>query len=220
MSLPPSSKSKGETDNLKYGLCADHNSRIFPKQMEDAHSTLLNIPSLENWNFFGVFDGHGYNGDEISDYLSKELLNSILNADIKLFKFLTNPINTSKYNGRLKKAIIKGFLDLDAKMRALFNDIDSTAVACLISPTHINLLNCGDSRGIIVSDNQIKMVTHDHKSEGPIENKRIVKAGGIVELHNSKNYVNFQETILNMSRTFCNYVFKSNRKKDKLNSNS
>lgn len=87
---------------------------------------------------------------------------------------------------RLKAAIRKGFLDLDNNLRdsAEFKNGDdksgSTAVACLITPSHVYLINCGDSRAILVSDNQVVLHTCDHKPTNPNERERIQNAGGSV----------------------------------------
>lgn len=90
------------------------------------------------------------------------------------------------YQRRLKEAIRKGFLDFDEKLR-LMPEFDrgedksgSTAVACLISPTDVYLINCGDSRAIFVSDNKIALSTYDHKPINPSERERIQNAGGSV----------------------------------------
>ena len=90
------------------------------------------------------------------------------------------------YQRRLKEAIRKGFLDFDEKLR-LMPEFDrgedksgSTAVACLISPTDVYLINCGDSRAIFVSDNRIALSTYDHKPINPSERERIQNAGGSV----------------------------------------
>jgi len=211
---PPRFKSKGESNNLKYGLCAwknhdwasNHNSQ----PMEDTHCVLLNLTGLENWSFFGVFDGH--NGDEISTHLSKELINSILNSDQELFQILSNKVSSVEYENRLKNAISNGFLQLDKKMRS---NSGSTACVCLISPNQIYLINCGDSRGFIVGDNnQIKITTKDHNPEDPSEKQRIKKAGGILKQFqiSGKNYVSSStaKSGLAVSRSFGDYYLKTN----------
>lgn len=87
---------------------------------------------------------------------------------------------------RLKAAIRAGFLNLDDQLRhSLENDRNddksgSTAVACLITPSHLFLINCGDSRAIVSSNNQIVLSTSDHKPINPIERERIQNAGGSV----------------------------------------
>jgi serine/threonine protein phosphatase PrpC len=100
----------------------------------------------------------------------------------------TSPIqsNYPELENSLKAAIKKGFLDLDEKIRQM-NEFQkgedksgSTAVACLISPTHVYLINCGDSRAIFVSNNQVVLNTTDHKPINPNERERIQNAGGSV----------------------------------------
>jgi protein phosphatase 1B len=216
-------KTKGENNYLKYGLCTMEGHR---DSMEDAHCLLLSLPieGLENWSFFGVFDGH--DGDEISNYVSKELINSILNADKELFELLSsnNEIASSFYENRLIQAITNGFYNIDDEMRKIrvrTNDPGSTAAACLITPTQIYLINLGDSRGFIVSNNQIKITSQDHKPENEIEKERILNAGGTVELRN----IDYKKKIydatppdgrgLSMSRALGDYRMKCNPDKDR-----
>lgn len=93
---------------------------------------------------------------------------------------------TDDIETRIKKAFRRGFLDLDDKIRHLpefergEDKSGSTAVACLVSPTHIYLINCGDSRSLVCSDNQIVLCTYDHKPINPAERERIHNAGGSV----------------------------------------
>lgn len=278
----------GQGNDLRYGLSAMQGWRI---EMEDSHCSIIGLPKsgFEQWSFFAVFDGHA--GGTVSKFSSKELLNSILNADPELFDELAsiysitsnqkqssptstatssnnnttninNSVNTStdtnlnnnneltinkndtllnntdnsnsnvnstnnntninknnsntetnteesinnnntanctnntvtpsnksytqSHEDRLKNAIRQGFLNLDEKIRRLpefdrgEDKSGSTAVACLISPTHVYLINCGDSRAILVSNNQVVLGTYDHKPVNPIERERIHNAGGSV----------------------------------------
>jgi len=109
---------------------------------------------------------------------------------------------------RLKKAIRQGFLNLDDKIRHRSefergeDKSGSTAVACLISPTHVYLINCGDSRAISVSDNQIVLTTHDHKPINPAERERIHNAGGSVMIQRVNGS-------LAVSRALGDYEYKS-----------
>ena len=214
-------KIKGENNNLKFGLCSDKGG--FRDSMEDAHCTLLSLPvkGLENWSFFGVYDGHC--GDEISNHLSTELINSILNADKQLFELFSSSTPSKLYENRIKDAISNGFLDLDEKMRKIIvktNDPGSTAVACLITPTQIYLINCGDSRGFIVSDNEIKLATQDHKPENEFEKRRILQAGGKIKKPNNckkPTYYVYPPTGmggLSMCRALGDYRMKCNLEKD------
>ena len=62
-------------------------------------------------------------------------------------------------------------------------------VACLLTPTHTFLINCGDSRGILVKGNHIEMNTYDHKPSQLKEKQRIQNAGGIVALHVFSHFI-------------------------------
>jgi serine/threonine protein phosphatase PrpC len=107
------------------------------------------------------------------------------------------------------------------KIRVRTNDPGSTAAACLITPTQIYLINLGDSRGFIVSNNQIKISTQDHKPQNEIEKRRILDAGGQVKIRIG----NYEKDIydakssnglrLSMSRALGDYRMKCNPEKDK-----
>lgn len=97
------------------------------------------------------------------------------------------------------EAVKLGFLNLDKEMRdkAISPDNDPTAyyqtfidksgttvVACLITKKHIYLINCGDSRGILVRRPcKLELVTYDHKPSQLKEKQRIQNAGGMIALN-------------------------------------
>lgn len=85
----------GQGNELRYGLGAMQGWRI---EMEDSHSAFIGLPKpgLEAWSFFAVFDGHA--GGTVSKHSSRELLNSILNADSELFDELVNIYSNSNTN--------------------------------------------------------------------------------------------------------------------------
>jgi protein phosphatase 1B len=224
--IPASEEREGEGNNLKFGITSFQNVGT----KEDTNCVLLSLPKngLENWSFMAVFDGHG--SSRVSDYLSKELLNSILEADQELFDDLAqNSINLNQeiINERIKQAIRKAFFETDSKEGKMVNKLTrswydpiknlhmefsgSTAVACLISPTHIYLINCGDSRAILVSDNQIKITTIDHKPNNPLETERINNAGGTIT--DDGKQILGKELNFCVSRSFGDYQFKSNLEK-------
>jgi len=76
------SNDSGEGNGLRYGLGAMQGWRI---EMEDSHHAKIRLdrPGFEEWSFFAVFDGHA--GGTVSKFSANELLESILNADPKLF---------------------------------------------------------------------------------------------------------------------------------------
>ncbi len=220
--------------NFRLGISAESGKYHV---MEDRNCVLMNLPKngLEDWSFMAVFDGHS--NDSVSDYLSKELLMSILEADLELFDELAQISinqNQENINERIKQAIRKAFFETDSKegkmlkklTKGIYDPIKdlhmkfsgSTAVACLISPTHIYLINCGDSRAILVSDNQIKIATIDHKPNNPLETERIKNSGGTIWIGENRILLNgrsnfLEDGNLNISRTFGDYHYKCNLEK-------
>ena len=90
-------------------------------------------------------------------------------------------------------------------------------MACLITPTHVFIANCGDSRAILVSDDQLAIVTKDHKPNDPIEIDPIEQEGGTVAT-DGKNvwrifYYSTQTGELSLSRAFGDYNYKKNELK-------
>lgn len=79
----------------------------------------------------------------------------------------------------VENAIKSGFLRIDQSMRDGACDMSGcTAVCTFISPTHLFIANCGDSRAVLYDGSNPKFVTEDHKPLNPKERKRIIKAGG------------------------------------------
>lgn len=55
-SLKNKSHQQGANNELCYSISSMQGWR---NEMEDAHCAFVEIPALEKWSFFGVFDGHG-----------------------------------------------------------------------------------------------------------------------------------------------------------------
>lgn len=172
----------GTGNGLVYGLSSMQGWRV---EMEDAHCAEIGLPhGLDDWSFFAVFDGHA--GARVSAHCAKNLLNSIT----QLEEFITNAVNASDVSAdkmdKVKAGIRNGFLQLDERMKELPEVLSgedksgSTAVSALISPTHIFMANCGDSRAVLSRAGTAFFSTADHKPVNPQEKERIVRAGGSV----------------------------------------
>lgn len=174
----------GGGNGLRYGLSSMQGWRI---EMEDAHTALANLQGdLKKWSFFGVFDGHA--GARVSAHCSEHLLPSIMQEEQFQSGVLARE-RTEAAEGDvdiIKKAIRTGFLTLDEAMRQMpevasgEDKSGTTAVCCLISPSHLFVANCGDSRGILYRTSGIGFSTMDHKPFNPCEKERIQNAGGSV----------------------------------------
>ena len=136
-----------------------------PKTNQDSFLT-----KEDSNNFiFGVFDGHGFEGHLVSQaiktYLNNNLTSSSFSSNeniISIFKSLSSSINSS----------------------TSFNPMESgsTVVLTFISDNIIICANCGDSRAILITDeNKIIPLSRDHKPDLPEEKRRILESGGRVD---------------------------------------
>ncbi|KAI1295509.1 Protein phosphatase 1B [Halotydeus destructor] len=175
--------SKGSGNGLTFGVSSMQGWRV---EMEDAHCAEVGLPhGLKDWSFFAVFDGHA--GARVSAHCAENLLDSI--TQIEDFYENASPATGSVSQDQIdkvKEGIRDGFLKLDEKMKGLPEVLSgedksgSTAVCCLISPTHFFFANCGDSRAVLSREGKNFFSTQDHKPVNPEEKERIQRAGGSV----------------------------------------
>lgn len=177
---------KGVDKHLAYGLSCMQGWRV---NMEDAHSTILNLYDLNNQKgkqvekgeasdasedhvaFFGVYDGHG--GEKVAIFTG-EHLHDIVKS--------TKAFQEKDYVNAFKE----GFLNCD---QAILND-DSmkdddsgcAAVSVIITPKQVICGNAGDSRSIMSINGFAKALSYDHKPSNEGEKSRICSAGGYVDM--------------------------------------
>lgn len=175
---------KGFGNGLRYGVSSMQGWRL---EMEDAHCAVVGIDGLEDWSFFAVFDGHA--GRRISAHCKENLLESILQSEDFQLNATTSNGQTNDYIDRVKAGIRDGFLKLDEEMKKIpevesgADKSGSTAVCAIISPTHIFIANCGDSRAVLSRAGKAHFATLDHKPNNSEEKERIQAAGGSVMIH-------------------------------------
>nr|CAG4643852.1 EOG090X03VW [Lepidurus arcticus] len=196
-------KEHGEGNGLQYGVTSMQGWRI---EMEDAHSAVTGLPGeFKNWSFFAVFDGHC--GAGVSAHCAQNLLAAITDTE-EFRKIATTTTEDDADIAHIKRAIHAGFLKLDEKMRAMpemasgEDKSGSTAVCCLISPTHLYIANCGDSRAVLCRAGNPVLSTLDHKPINPIEKERIQRAGGSVMIQRVNGS-------LAVSRSLGDYEYKN-----------
>ena len=150
-----SSYSLAGTDALKH-----------PKTNQDSYLT-----KEDSNNFiFGVFDGHGFEGHLVSQAIKT---------------YLNNNLTSSSFSSN--ENIISTFKNLSSSINAStkFNSLESgsTVILTFISNNIIICANCGDSRAILIVENENKVVplSRDHKPDLPDEKKRIIESGGRVD---------------------------------------
>ena len=150
-----------------YAYKENPNTR-FRDYMEDKGRVIENIKDDPNSCLFCLFDGHG--GGDVSKFLQlnfysyfKEMLpfDNVKENLISLFKKIDNKIKDSNY-------------------------YNMGATACIIYITKENGQKClysaniGDTRSLLISSNDYKRLSYDHRASDAIEYKRIIDSGGIV----------------------------------------
>ena len=128
--------------------------------------------------FMGVLDGHGYYGQEVSEYIRENLpmdLNRILKA--KKINLLKDDLSE----------IIKNTFEMENNSLLRNKQIDSnlsgsTCVSVIYTPEKLIIANLGDSRCVlgkkINNEWKVENLTRDHKPSVPEEADRIRSYGG------------------------------------------
>ena len=162
------------------------------KTNQDTYILEKNVNGVLNFNIFGVLDGHGENGHLASHFVSRYVINRIKNHP--LIKKLDEPKEI--YNQLISdgyEIIANIYLDADAQIQKEKFDVSrsgTTIVLVIQLEEHIICANTGDSRAIIVFDenekdnlvdSKIYPLSYDCKPELPNERKRIYQCGGVVE---------------------------------------
>ena len=184
-----SNKSNEETLNLEkhMDLCfISYAYNEYPnlehrKEMEDFHYIKALLLKKIFCSYFGLFDGHS--GKEVGIYLM-ENLHEIIQQN---FKEISDNENIN--NDVLKKVVINSFEKIDKEINSknFKNETGSTGTVLLLykdpnSPLGKSLLcaNVGDSKAYLITKQEMKLITKDHKCNDQNEVKRIRDNGGVV----------------------------------------
>ncbi|PPD94244.1 hypothetical protein GOBAR_DD08720 [Gossypium barbadense] len=170
------------------------------REMEDAISvrTELCRPDINRRrpvHFFAVYDGHG--GPHVAA-LCREKMHVFVEEELM------------RREKRWRSAMKRSFERMDAVATNTCGSVGhhcgchsmevalggSTAVVVLLTPEHIVVANCGDSRAVLYRGGKAIPLSFDHKPDRPDELARIEAAGGRVIFVNGARV----EGILAMSR--------------------
>jgi len=175
--------------------CASSSMQGWRINMEDAHSHFLSLKEDKDASFFAVYDGHG--GSRVAQWCGEHVHEDIV-------------ANENYKKGDYVQALKSGFLECDENMlkdEEMRDDPSgATAVTVLLKDNKIHCANCGDSRAVASVAGQVQELSFDHKPSNEEETRRIIAAGGYVEL----NRVNGN---LALSRAMGDFIFKRNTKK-------
>lgn len=146
-----------------------------------------NILKLPACHFFGVCDGHGQNGKEVSGFI-KTRLPQLVEEHLK-------------EHGDHKKALHDGFVQVNEELDFAPFDCQfsgSTLCTTIFLGNRLISANSGDSWAIVVRNSpnknmkgvtsiQVEQLTWDHKPDESDEYARIMKANGRVDAFKDQN---------------------------------
>ena len=169
---------------------AGKNERGIKKINQDTFFIEKNINGVDNFNIFGVLDGHGDNGHLASNFVKNFVISQIKNDPyIKKEKDPKKIYTKIISNGY--EFLAKIYLDADEQIEHQGFDPSRSGTTCIILIQileHIICANTGDSRAMVVYDkddnlfnSQIYPLSYDCKPELPNEKQRIIESGGVVE---------------------------------------
>jgi len=138
--------------------------------MEDEIAIVGKLRGNPSEDFVAVFDGHG--GREVAEFAAKNL-HTVL---VKKLDQLGDP----------EKSLKDAFFDLNEQIKVTNKPGGCTALAFLAIKSKVYVANAGDSRAVLLRDQQVIRLTTDHKPDVPEEEQRIERNGGVVTRVKSK----------------------------------
>lgn len=142
---------------------------------KDNQDTVFMHPYMDmDFSIFGVCDGHGLYGREISNFISTSLPMYLQGKPVS------------------SKLFIDAVHSIDHELKKCAFDVSfsgSTLIFCCVQKDRLFTINVGDSRAILGKRGYIKwefiQLSRDHKPDIPEESLRIRNAGGRVGASNS-----------------------------------
>ncbi|OMJ89442.1 hypothetical protein SteCoe_8442 [Stentor coeruleus] len=177
---PFSEKPLNYIGNEAKNLCSGENIGLTCRKGLNDHMNQDNLAIISKppYLFAGVFDGHGENGDIISEQVCK-FLPQILLEDIEMS---VDPVDC------IKNSFAKTQDSIKRKCKEINIDCQysgCTATVLLITKNSMFTCHLGDSRAVLLKKYQNKLIalplTTDHKASDPIEKSRILRNGGNIE---------------------------------------
>ena len=65
----------------------------------------------------------------------------------------------------------------------------STALCAIFRGTRLYLANAGDSKAVLISKNEVKDITREHRASNEEEKLRVESQGGVIIVHKSRSLV-------------------------------
>lgn len=163
---------------------------VLSKQDGSSHDTY----NASNEWWMGLFDGHGYFGHDVSQYVSSEFARRINKEWEDKDSALSSKANDNMSSENVKDTIKTMFVEINQAMPSFMNTSGSTGISVLKKGNSLYFSNIGDSVGFVASYDkrngslEILYATKPHKPDNPSERKRIEEAGGRVQLPPTPRY--------------------------------
>ena len=140
------------------------------------------ICEFENYKLFGVFDGHGPYGHDVSDFVARNLSRIILE---KIHTTNDNMTKIIKDSFKITQEEMFSYCNKTEEFDVALSGTTGTITVINTSEKKLWIAHVGDSRGIVCICDQgkhkAKELTVDHKPTLPNEKKRIENRGGEVK---------------------------------------
>ena len=164
------------------------------KTNQDALVSITNINNVRDFNIFGILDGHGPDGQKISEFASEYIPSQITKHPE--IKSLTDPEEIYlKLKDNNCQIITDAYLSCDEQLKNAEFDAYNSGCTCILVihiGNHIVCSNVGDSKGIVAYDEQVGQdeelnyletaeLSLVNRPEVLEERNRILMSGGIVE---------------------------------------
>ena len=181
------------------------------------------VGGAEPLGYFAVFDGHGHDGDMVSQYCAENFIDSFMDRktlrNTKSFSCEVLPFALRKtflkFDNQLREAVTNQKPAPPGKKNISFVFSGTTATMALVLQDYIIIANTGDSRTLLCRSGSLEFATIDHNPGNPMEDNRITAAGGKVHTTPSKHKVILDTeayTNLAVSRTLGDFGFKATPK--------
>jgi len=171
------------------------------KKPESPNQDSFVVVRTKAWTLYGVFDGHGPHGHDVSDLALQALVKAFFTQDYlnDTGAVFTNAFNTTQ--ALIKEIMAKAAICSGSTCTMAFHNNETET---------LTIAHAGDSRAVLLSYPQkggtptAVVATEDHKPNLPAEKARIEKNGGRVVFDGYYNYRVFAKAGmypgLNMSR--------------------
>ena len=163
-----------------------------PKTNQDSYISKTYIKGMNNFNIFGVLDGHGPEGHLISQFASEFIPNYIINHQSIQSTSSANAIYDILRQNNYQ-IIKQAFILANNRLKTINFDAKESGTTCVLVihiGNHLICANVGDSRAIVAFNernepnlNYLRVIplSIDYKLELPEEKARIIMTGGVVK---------------------------------------